>query len=202
MVDKMKVAVWQIAAVVGVTLLASLGHFAYELTGFWDPITVFGSVNESTYEHLKIFFWGGLIFAGLQHAYSKEFTNNFWAAKALALVVTPIGIIVSFYFYLGILLPIDGRGTLVLDIGTGVFGVGLGEWLAYRWMVREPFHVNYKRVAQVTLASLVLLVPLLTYFPPKVFLFENFYGYTYQGDFGILEDYGPYLVFSDPIPIE
>ena len=117
-------------------------------------------------------------------------------------MITPLGIIGSFYFYLGILLPINGRGTLVLDIGTGVFGVILGEWLAYRWMIREPFHINYKRVAQVTLASLILVVPLLTYFPPKVFLFENFWGYSYQGDFGILDDYGPYLVFSDPIPVE
>lgn len=52
--SKRRIAGWQIAAVVGVTLIASLGHFAFELSGFWDPMVVFGSVNESTYEHLKI----------------------------------------------------------------------------------------------------------------------------------------------------
>ncbi len=197
MVDKRKIAIWQVAAVFGVTLLASLGHFAFELSGFWYPMTFFGSVNESTYEHLKIFFWGGLIWAAIQHPYTKEYTNNYWAAKTLALAVTPLGIITSFYFYLGIWLPLYGKGTLTLDILTGVFGVGLGEWLAYRWMIREPFRPAIKKRAVALLAVLVVAAPLLTYFPPRIFLFENFWGYTYSGDFGVLDDYGPYLVFSE-----
>ncbi len=196
--SKRRIAGWQIAAVVGVTLIASLGHFAFELSGFWDPMVVFGSVNESTYEHLKIFFWGGLIFALIEHAYVKEDANNYWAAKALALVMTPIGIIVSFYFYLGILLPIRGSGTLVLDIGTGVFGVALGEWLAYRWMTREPFKPGVKWRALALIGVMTIGAPLLTLYPPKMFLFENFWGYEYSGEYGVLDDYGPYLVFSEP----
>lgn len=189
-------AIWQAGAVVVVTLIASLLHFAFELSGFWTPMAFFGSVNESTYEHLKIFFWGGLIFALVQHAYVKHYANNYWAAKAVALAVTPLGIIVSFYFYLGIVLPIWGRGTLALDIGTGVFGVVLGELLAYRIMVAEPRGPRSRRRGLAALAVMFVLASTLTWFPPRMFLFENFWGYEYSGDFGILDDYTPYLVFS------
>ena len=34
-----------------------------------------------------------------------------------------------------------------------------------------------------------------TYYPPKIFLFENYFGYEYSGEYGILEDYEPYRVF-------
>ena len=189
-------ALWQLAAVAVVTLIASLLHFAYELSGFWTPMAQFGSVNESTYEHLKIFFWGGLIFALIQHAYVKEYANNYWAAKAVALAVTPLGIIVSFYFYLGIVLPIWGRGTLALDIGTGVFGVVLGEWLAYRIMVSPQRGSTSKRRGLAAIAIMTVLAISLTWLPPRMFLFENFYGYEYSGDYGILDDYTPYLVFE------
>ena len=189
-------ATWQVAAVVIVTLIASLLHFAFELSGFWTPMAYFGSVNESTYEHLKIFFWGGLIVALIQHAYVKHYANNYWAAKALALAVTPLGIIGSFYFYLGIVLPIWGEGTLALDIGTGVFGVALGEWLAYRVMTSAPRGENSRRRGLAAIAVMFVLASTLTWFPPRMFLFENFWGYEYSGDFGILDDYTPYLVFT------
>lgn len=189
--------VWQSLAVVVVTLVASALHFAFELSGFWTPMAVFGSVNESTYEHLKIFFWAGLLFTLVEHAYVKDFVNNYWAAKAVALAVTPLGIVVSFYFYLGIVLPIWGRGTLALDIGSGVIGVVLGEWIAYRIMRRESVGRSAQRLAAAAILALTAGASLLTWFPPRMFLFENFFGYEYSGEYGILDDYTPYLVFDD-----
>jgi hypothetical protein len=32
--------------------------------------------------------------------------------------------------------------------------------------------------------------------PPQVFLFESFFGYAYDGHFGILKDHTPFLVFK------
>lgn len=193
---KRSLALWQGSAVIVITLIASLLHFAFELSGFWTPMALFGSVNESTYEHLKIFFWAGLVFALVQHAYVKEYANNYWAAKAVALAVTPVGIIVSFYFYLGIVLPIWGRGTLALDIGTGVFGVVLGEWLAYRIMTSPPRSRRSKQRGLAGIAAMIVLASTLTWVPPRMFLFENFFGYEYSGQYGILDDYTPYLVFT------
>jgi hypothetical protein len=37
---------------------------------------------------------------------------------------------------------------------------------------------------------------LLTFFPPRVFLFENLFCYAYTGEYGILDDYEPYRIFT------
>jgi hypothetical protein len=51
------------------------------------------------------------------------------------------------------------------------------------------------RLAVATFASLTLVFAVFTYFPPRIFVFENFYCYEYTGEFGILDDYAPYRVF-------
>ena len=45
------------------------------------------------------------------------------------------------------------------------------------------------------MATLTAVFATFSYFPPKVFLFENFFCYQYTGEYGILDDYGPYRVF-------
>lgn len=197
--QKRKLIWLQVGAVVFTVLVASALHFAYELSNFWSPMALFGSVNESTYEHLKLFFWPGLIYALVQHAYVKEFTNNYWLAKAAALIIAPVVLIISFYFYLGIALPIYGRGVLWADISTGVLGTFVGEYVAYRLMLAAPVAAWLRKAAAPVLVGLTVMFPLLTFYPPQFFIFENFYGYEYSGDYGILDDYEPYLVFkSDP----
>lgn len=187
---------FQVGAVVFTVLVASALHFAYELSGFWGPMALFGSVNESTYEHLKLFFWPGLLYALVQHAYVRSFVSNYWVAKVAALIIAPVVLIVSFYFYLGISLPIHGRGFLWADITTGVIGTIAGEFVAYRLMVAEPVGRRVRRLAIPVLIVLTVTFSTLTFYPPKMFLFENFFGYEYSGEYGILDDYTPYLVFE------
>lgn len=196
-VNRRKVLLWEAGAFVFIMLAGSALHFVYELSGFSAVAAVFGSVNESTFEHLKLFFWPALIFALIQHAYMRQEVNNFWWGKGLAMLATPLGVILSFYFYLGILLPITGRGLLAADIGTGVFGVLVGNIVSYR-MLTSPERGRSRRLAGLGLMGL-LAVAMATsaWLTPRFFLYENFYGYEYRGEYGILDDYTNYLVFPD-----
>ncbi len=194
-VDRRVIALWEVGAFVFIMLAGSALHFAYELSNFWRPMAIFGSVNESTWEHLKLFFFPGLLFTLVQYAYVRERTNNYWYGKALALLAVPVGVIGSFYFYLGITLPIHGRGFLWADIGTGAFGVLLGNLVAYRILTRPPLAPAYRIVGIGLIGVMLAAMLAFTPYPPRMFLFENFYGYEYSGDFGILDDYEPYLVF-------
>ncbi len=195
-VDKRAVLIWEVVAFVVIMVGASALHFAYELSGFYQPIAILASVNESTFEHLKLFFWPALIVTLVEHAYVKDKVNNYWWGKAVAMVVAPIAIIVSFYFYLGIALPLTGTGYLALDIGTGAFGVAAGNIVAYRILTAPPRRPSYRAIGMATIVVLALIMATVAFFPPQVFLFENFFGYEYTGDYGILDDYTPYLVFD------
>jgi hypothetical protein len=188
---------WEVGAFVFIMLVGSFFHFIYELSGFHPFAALFGSVNESSWEHLKLFFYPGLVFFLVQHAFVKEFANNYWYGKALALAITPIGVLVSFYFYLGIVLPIWGEGTLALDIGTGAFGVLMGNVVAYRTLTQPPRTPSRNWIGVVAMAVMTVAFLTLTYFPPKFFIFEDFLGYEYRGEWGILEDYSEHLVFTE-----
>ncbi|MBM4408142.1 MAG: hypothetical protein FJ038_05995 [Chloroflexi bacterium] len=155
----------------------------------------FGSVNESTWEHLKLFYWPGVAMAAVQHAYLRHRVNNFWLAKGVSLLAIALGVSLSFYTYLGIVIPIEGKGSFLGTFATAVFGVGLGQCLSYRLLVGRP------RGAWTRTAGIALIVALgaafvvFTFAPPRIFLFENFAFYRYSGEYGILADYTPYLVF-------
>jgi hypothetical protein len=195
-VDRRKVALWDATGAVAILLVGSFLHFAYELSAFSLPVAIFGSVNESTWEHLKLFVWPGLGFAIVQHAYLRDEVNNFWLAKAAAMAVTALGVVVAFYFYLGIALPLYGRGFLAADIGTAVFGIALGQWVSWRLLTAPPKAAWTRIAGVVAIVLMITAVIVFTFAPPQVFLFENFYGYRYLGEFGILDDYTPYLVFQ------
>lgn len=192
-----QIALWEVGAFVWIMIAGSALHFVYELSDFNGFAALFGSVNESTWEHLKLFFWPGLIYTLVQHAFVKDYANNYWWGKGLALFVTPIGVIASFYFYLGIVLPLYGEGTLWGAIATGAFGVLLGNIVAYKTLTapqKERRFDLYGKVVMVAMAGVFLV---LTYFPPQFFVWEDFLGYEFRGEYGILKDYSEHLVFTD-----
>jgi hypothetical protein len=196
-VDRRAVLRWEIGAFLVTMIGGSALHFAFELSGFAEPVAVVASVNESTFEHLKLFFWPALIFALVEHAYMKDRCHNYWWGKGLALLVAPLGVIASFYFYIGIAVPLTGRGYLPFDIATGAIGVLLGNVVAYRVLTSPPKGRGYKRAGVALMAVLAVLMATSAWLTPRFFLYENFFGYEYSGSYGILEDYTPYLVFDE-----
>lgn len=190
-----RVAVWELGGSTVVFLVGSLMHFLHELSGFADWAAVFGSVNESTWEHLKMFFWPGVLFAVIQHAYARHQLPNLAVAKAVMLWVTPVTIAVAFYAYIGVVIPLGSRGTLVGTIITAAIGVYLGGYLSYLVLTSAPVGRRAKRIALGLIGVLAAMMLTFTWLPPRTFLFEDFNRYTYNGEFGILEDYSDRLVF-------
>ena len=192
---KRRLIIWEVGSFVWVTLAGSAFHFAFELSEFWTPLALVSSVNESTWEHLKMYFWPGLIYALLQYTYTRDIANNYWLAKLGSLIMTPIGIVISFYGYLAITLPLYGKGFFELDLMTMVVGLTLGSITAYKIMISPKLDKPSKNTVIAGYLTLVAMFSTFTYYPPKIFLFENYFGYEYRGEFGILEDYEPYRVF-------
>jgi hypothetical protein len=181
------------AVILGV---GSFLHFIYELSGFALPAAVFGSVNESTWEHLKLFYWPALAFTTVQHAYLRDRVTNFWLARGLSMLLVTILEIVAFYCYVGIVVPIDGKGTLAGTIVTACIAIGLAQYISFRYLTGVARPAWTRRLGIGLIVGLGVLMVHFTFAPPHAFLFENFFGYRYSGEFGILRDYTPYLVFK------
>ena len=97
---KKSVWIWQLwgfaVSVLGGTLL----HFLYDWLEEAIWIAPFSSVNESTFEHMKLFFFPGAIFAIIQSFFFMEW-ENFWCIKLKGISLALILIPVLFYTYNG-----------------------------------------------------------------------------------------------------
>jgi hypothetical protein len=82
-----------------------------------------------------------------------------------------------------------------MDLSTMVIGLVVASIVAYKIMVRPPMQSPTKKAILTGYLVITAMFSTFTYFPPKFFLFENYFGYEYSGDYGILEDYEPYRIF-------
>lgn len=145
---------------------------------------------------MKMYFWPGFAFALVQWTYSRDYSNNYWLGKATALAITPIFIIISYEAYMTYAAAADIKPSLMTMLTIMFGGVGLGQFASFLILSAPPMSLNTLRFAPATFATLLLMFGTFTYFPPKLPLFENYACYTYTGEYGILDDYEPYRIFT------
>lgn len=198
-----RISWWSVLGTFFITFFSAPFHFIHELSNYNRAVAFFGSVNESTWEHLKFYFWAGCLWALIEYAYKRNEVNNFWVARAAAFWITPIVICAVFYGYLSYTLPRYGSGFLWADIGSGIIAVIVAQIVASHLLQQPPVADRWRRLAPALIGILLVANSLFTYFPPKFFLFEDYNGYEYAGKYGILEyeDYDQRRIFTTS-PIE
>lgn len=86
----------------GVTsLLGTLLHFLFDLTGGSVLVAPFSAVNESTFEHMKLLFWPLFLFAVVQYFFFRE-EKGFWCIKLRGALLGLILIPTLFYTLNGV----------------------------------------------------------------------------------------------------
>jgi hypothetical protein len=188
------IARWEIAGFFFVLIFGSLLHFAFELSGFWKPVALLAAANESTWEHLKMVFWPGLVFFIAQYYFLRnmECTNRFWCAKAVCLLLMPLVIAVGWYAAIGLL----GENNFTVNIILFVGAIIIGQLASYLILTSKiSTSINHKR-SIVIILLLTLAFATLTYLPPKIFLFEHM-DLQNTGQYGILDSYEDLLIFGD-----
>lgn len=195
MIRSKRLLAWEIGCIFWVAFAGSLLHFAFELSGYWRPMAFLAAVNESAWEHVKMYFWPGLAWALVQYTYTRDVARNYWPGKAVALAVTPLVILVSYFSYMGYVTGGGGKASLGIMLGIMFLGITAGQLASWFVLTSPPLAPATRRWAVSACAALVLAFSTFTYFPPRLFVFENFYCYQYTGEFGILDNYDPYRVF-------
>ena len=86
-----------------VTMLGgTLLHFLFDWLSGAVWVAPFSSVNESTWEHLKLFFWPTLIYAIIERFMFKDI-QDFWCVKLKGTLLGMLLIPVLFYTYNGVI---------------------------------------------------------------------------------------------------
>ena len=162
-----KLLKYQTLSAIFAIILGTLLHFTFEWFGQNSFIGAFSSINESTWEHLKLAFCPMLITTIIGSFKYKDIQPNFVCAKTIG-IITAIGFITGFFYtYTGIL----GRNIAIIDITSFVIAIILGEYVSYR-LIKSNYKCN-NSFSTIILLVLSFCFIFFTYFPPKIAFFQD-----------------------------
>lgn len=171
-----KVLKWQILSALWVIVVGALLHFTYEWSGNSPLVGAFSAVNESVWEHLKLGYWSMILFCFIEYPFIKNYSNNYFFAKAMGIFAMNLFIVVFFYSYTAIL----GTHSLFLDIASYILGAVIYGIVSYKIMIKE-YNKNLNKLGLVLLVIFGALFILFTFYPPHLPIFKD----PQTGSYGI-----------------
>lgn len=162
-------------------LAASLLHFVYEWSdgALWSVL--FGAVNESVWEHVKIITMPYFVWAVIEFCICKPAFRRFFVSKIVGLYFLGGIIIGFFYLYTSII----GRSIPLVDIGGTFIWICLAFWVSYRLYMSKGLIQMWFSPALFMLVLYMAMYFGFTVCPPKCELFKD----PLTGQYGIIPSY-------------
>lgn len=177
--NERKFRILEIVGIAIIYLIATFLHFVYDLSGGSTLSILFGSVNESVWEHIKIFAVGYVVWALIEILWIKPPFKKFVTAKTVSLYFLSISIIVFFYTYN----LFTEEPILIVDLLSSFVFVALSQYISYRLTVSDNKIADYFAVAVALLMTYFVMFFSFTVYPPKIDLFKD----PVTGMYGIIE---------------
>ena len=169
----------EIAGPVIIFTIASLLHYIYKLSP--NVLTsLFGAVNESIWEHIKIFTIAYIFYAFVELLWAKPDFKRFVVAKTVGVIVQGAFIPLAYYTFSFFL----KKPVLIVDLIIGFTASVLGFLVSYR------LYSGNRKIEKYFLTSLMFLFLILmsllcfTYFPPEAELFRD----VITGEYGVVPE--------------
>ena len=179
--NERKFKILEAVGVIVIYLIATLLHFVYDLSGGSTLSILFGAVNESVWEHVKIFAVGYVVWSLIELLWVKPPFKKFVTAKTISLYFLSLSIIVFFYTYN----LFTEEPILIVDLISSFIFVALSQFISFKLTASDNEIADYFPVAILLLMTYFVMFFSFTVFPPKVDLFKD----PVTGMYGIIEDY-------------
>jgi len=174
--DRKRILKWEMWGILFIFLIGASFHFIFELSGKNTIVGLFGAVNESVWEHIKIGFWPAFIWAVLEFFIWGRKVKNFLIAKGVSFLL--IGVFITGIYYLVVSLGIEN---LAVDITNFFISVALAQIISYRLMLVQRHYKILSIIGIVLILLNIAAFSLLSYFPPGCTIFRD----PISGGYGI-----------------
>ena len=169
----------ELAGILFIFVAGSALHFVFDWGKRWRPLGIIAPVNESVWEHFKLSFWPGIIYALGEYIYLGASLGNFWFAKAIGITSMILIVGVVFYAYKAIL----GKHFLVIDISLFFVATAIGQILSYFIISGASISSILEMAGKIWILFSAVIFAVFTYKPPKVLIFKD----TVCHKYGIFE---------------
>ncbi len=158
--------------------IGTLLHFCYEISNHSVWSILIAAINESVWEHIKIFVFPYLFWAIIEICYLRIPMKKTIVAKTISVYIFAVITILFFYTYSGIL----GHSVLIIDIISVFLWISLAHFISYKLISSNLSLDNFFVVS--VFAIILLLTMCLTFSvnPPKIDLFRD----SVTGLYGII----------------
>ena len=181
---KQAVALSEAAGCVFIYAVAVLLHYIYPLSRGSALSILLGAVNESVWEHTKIFSAAYLVWSVLQLCWLKVGFHRYVTVKCIGLY-TLIGLIAGCYYAYT---AFTGKSVLLVDILTSLAAVVLTQALTFLLETGDNRLADYFMPALMLLMLYYLMFFSFTAYPPKIELFRDPVSDTYGLPVGNLKN--------------
>ncbi len=165
---KRSIGLWQLFGFAVTSLVGTLLHFLYNWLGEAVWIAPFSSVNESTWEHMKLLFWPMFIYAIVQSFFLCE-REDFWCVKLKGILLGLILIPVLFYTYNGII----GRSPDWINIAIFFISAAVAYIYETRQFNNKKTVCKNPKIAIGILCVIAVLFVVFTFITPEIGIFKD-----------------------------
>ena len=164
---KRSVGLWEFFGFAATSIGGTLLHFLYDKTNGALWAAPFSSVNESTFEHMKLLFWPMFIYAIVQSLLFKE-NEGFWCVKLRGILLGLFLIPFMFYGYNGIIGKSPDR------INIAIFFISAAVAYVYEYhLFKKGKSCKAPRAAFFALLIIALIFIVFTFATPSLELFRD-----------------------------
>lgn len=158
-----------------ISIIGTLLHFTFELSGKNILFAPFSAINESVWEHLKIAVIPIILWTFVEFVTLKFRRDNLWVSL-LVKVFTVIGCITILYY---IYIAIFDIHNLWVTIFIFYFSILVSQLLGYKVMISKKVNTKYEEIAKYIVIFIFLLFIIFTFIPPKLDIFKDEVTSTY-----------------------
>ena len=169
----------EIAGPVIVFIIASFLHFIYRLSP--NVLTsLFGAVNESIWEHIKIFTIAYLFYGFIELFWAKPQFKRFVVSKTAGVIIQGVFIPLAFYLFSFFV----KKPVLIVDLLIGLIASVLGFLVSFKLYSSSREIEKYYLTSLMLLLLIMLSILCFTYFPPEAELFRD----VITGEYGVVPE--------------
>lgn len=153
----------------GAVFLVATGlHFLYDLNQ--NVLTaLLGAVNESIWEHMKIFAIGYIFWGVIEYLWARPLLKKFVVSKAVGVFVMIALIPAIYYSY-----TLFTKGPLlIVDMLTGFSSAAVGFLVSCKLYFSQRQTEKYFYTALMMLFLLLMMILCFTFYPPESELFRD-----------------------------
>lgn len=160
-----KLFYFELISIFFIFILGSILHFTYNWSNNNKLVAIASSINESTWEHLKILFIPMLISTIIGYILFNKKYNNYLCSKTKGIITGLSFIVIFFYTYTGIL----GTNYPIIDISSFFLAGALGQYKSYKNIINNKPCNN--AAALIILITLLLMFIIFTFYQPNIGIF-------------------------------